>query len=106
MIVVISNSDNMIRLIGLVDKSVAPGADPIDVGSATVTGVIKDQSAATIVTLPGLTQIGSSNDYESLLSDVESLLMDLERDYVLSVTADDGDNRKRVFVDTIRSISG
>ena len=103
MIIVISGSDNMLRLIGLVDKSVAPGATPTEVTDATVTGEIKEGSVVIVGSLT-FASISSSNDYEVLLTDVNSLLMTLEKNYDLVVEADDGANRKRVFTESIRAI--
>jgi len=98
------SADGMLRLIELVDQSVAPGATPTPVLSATVTANVYDADDAVIVGPLVLTQIGATNSYEILFSDTNSDLLTLERDYDLQIEADDGANRRRVFHRSLRAV--
>lgn len=50
-LVVIYLSDNLIRVLDLVDNSGAPGSTPVPVVSATVTANVKDGSGAAVARL-------------------------------------------------------
>ena len=106
MITIKRDAENMLRLIGLVDRSGAPGSTPVPVTGATLTGEIIEGDGDVIVTGLSLLVIGASNDYEVLLTRVNSLLLVLEKDYDFQVEADDGVDRTRLFSDSLRAVEG
>lgn len=91
-LVVIYLSDNLIRVLDLVDNSGAPGSTPVPVVSATVTANVKDGSGAAVVGPLTLTSIAASNDYEALIDDTSGL--ELNQNYEVDIDVDDGAGRK------------
>ena len=97
----IYDADNMLRLEGLVDKSGPPGSTPIPVGTATLTGNILDSDGTVIIGPLTLTQIGATNDYEILVDRAASLTVNPNQTYEVTVDADDGADRTRLFRDDV-----